>query len=119
MSISSAPAWTASPAICNLNYAMTVSPTPPSSGIFQFNQATMTVSVFTNKITINDIYTFNSYSVEVRVTGDDPADTGSAQTFAVEIANPCFSPSHTITTPASPLSTQSYYIGGSQQSFDI
>ena len=74
---SSAP-WTAILAICNLNYQMTVTPTPADANLFQFDQPTMTISVFANQIIVNGTFISGQYTVEIRVKSDDPAETGDA-----------------------------------------
>ena len=57
---------------------MMASPTPADSGLFQFDQPSMTVTVQADMIYANGSYISGQYTVEVRVKSDDPADPGQA-----------------------------------------
>ena len=120
--------WTTVPAICNIQYRVTISPDPVDPDLIfvddqQLNDQNpgINIKVGTNRVfyqvdqqTVK--YTPGTYTVEVRAWGDNDYDTGSSQQLQVEIIDPCFE----MMGPSSEyLPEQTYFIGSGQHEYSV
>lgn len=112
--------WTSVPAICNFELVMIVNPTPSDPGLILFDEVSRTVTVSATSVYYNGILSPNVYSVEIRAWGDNDYDTNEFITLDVTVINPCIDPTLSwILIPASPLTTQTYYVGSGYQTYNV